>query len=130
MHEFKILGSVIFFQEQLDFGSEDSHFVWFPEHEILLQKLSIARKSANITRARTYFNWRGMRDFVNPGAKTLTKLEFEKHLLNALKSIKDTSAEEKQVHYALWEKKLLRKHYSFLYFDLLVPGRKFAGQVR
>lgn len=86
-----------YFSWQLDFGGEDCHMVWFPEHKALLQNLHDAKNAANKTGARAYFTWRGHRDFVNPGRKKITKLDFHNHLIAALKVIKELSPEEEKV---------------------------------
>ena len=74
------------------------HFEWFPEHLSLLQMIQSTRKIANATGARSYYEWRGHRDFVNPGNKVISKLVFDKHLITALKGIKSLSKDEEKVH--------------------------------
>ena len=81
----------------MGFDEQDEHFQLFPDHKVLLQKLHSSMHSATSTSARCYFVWRQFRDFVNPGLKTITKAHFVKHLITALKGIKDISPEEKKV---------------------------------
>ena len=78
------------------FGGEDSHFQWFPEHKSLLVKLMTCKDTANSTGSRAYFTWRGVRDFVNP-RKSIAKLDFVNHLVNALKGQEKISREEQEV---------------------------------
>ena len=87
---------IFVFQKETAFEKDDIHFNWFPDHRSLLQKLQSAKNNANATSSRAYFEWRGIRDFVNPG-KTISKKNFLEHLVNALKAIPDITEEEKSV---------------------------------
>lgn len=74
------------------------HLIKFPQHAELLIKFRNAKISAAKNKKRAYVCWRGHKTSLSPNDPAMTYEKFEKHLVTALKKVKDiTAAEEKVV---------------------------------
>lgn len=77
--------------------SWENKFQTFPEHLKFIEKVRSAQITANKSGKRSQICWRGFRTSILPSDKTEDKKEMLQRLVTALKSIRSTSTEEKEV---------------------------------